>query len=47
MKKVLRIVSGIENMSQKDRNKLYLNVHFKAYEDSLSKSSDKQKSYRG
>lgn len=47
MQKVLRMISGIEHISQKDRNRLYLNVRFKAYEDTFSDVENDQKSYRG
>jgi hypothetical protein len=47
MKQILRIISGIENISQENRNKLYLNVCFKAYDDTFSDIQKEQKSYRG
>jgi len=47
MKRILRIISGAENISQENRNRLYLNVRFKAYEDTFSDVENDQKSYRG
>ena len=45
MKRILRIISGAGHMSQETRNKMYLNVRFKAYEDTFSDTSASNKRY--
>lgn len=39
MRRLLKTVTGIEPVSQKNRNKMYLDVSFKAYEDTFSNTA--------
>lgn len=35
MKRILRVISGKEHTSLVERNKMFLNVYFKAYDDTF------------